>query len=93
MIKRQSAKKKGAVKITFTLPLETAPEATSVTGDFNGWDPLAHPLKKRSNGTRSVSVELTEGEAVEFRYLADGGHWFCDDTVDMTNDGNNIFTA
>ena len=87
MIKKQKLKS-GGTKVTFVLPLEDAPQATSVAGDFNGWNPLTHPLKKRSNGTRSVSVELAEGQSLQFRYLADGGHWFNDPDVEADDSGN-----
>ena len=87
MIKRQKSKG-GATKVTFVLPIEDAPADTSVVGDFNNWDPLANPMKKRSNGTRSASVEIGEGEVINFRYLADGGHWFCDSDTDITDEGN-----
>ena len=50
------------------------------SGDFNGWDASAHPLKKRSNGTRSVSVELPAGE-YRFKYCTEAGEWFCDPAV------------
>ncbi|HZA82675.1 MAG TPA: isoamylase early set domain-containing protein [Actinomycetes bacterium] len=59
-------------KITFVLPEDVG--QVSVVGDWNGWDPLTHPLRRRSNGTRSVSVKLSPG-AHAFRYLADGGRW------------------
>lgn len=65
-------------KITFAV--ETA-KAVSVVGDFNGWDPGAHPLQKRSNGKRSVSVVLPPGKWA-FRYLADGDQWFDDPDAD-----------
>ena len=64
MIKRAPAN--GAIKVTFALPVDDVDQAVSVVGDFNAWDPMAHPLRKRSNGTRSVSVELPAGEAVRF---------------------------
>ena len=41
-----------------------------------GW--IAHPLKKRSNGTRSTTLELERGERYSFKYLSDGGTWFND---------------
>ena len=68
------------VKVTFALPLTDVPDPVSVVGDFNGWDPFAHPLKKRSNGTRSVSVELPTGE-YRFKYCTADGEWFCDPQV------------
>ncbi|MDO8362667.1 MAG: isoamylase early set domain-containing protein [Actinomycetota bacterium] len=69
------------MKVTFALPLDEAVVATSVVGDFNDWDPLAHPLKKRSNGTRSVTLELPAG-SYRFKYLAEDGVWFCDPAAD-----------
>lgn len=92
MIQRKQLKN-GVTKVTFALPLDQAPEPTSVTGDFNGWDPLQHPMKKRSNGTRSASVEIAEGDVVQFRYLADGGVWFNETESDTNDDGNNILAA
>ena len=80
MIKR--SKDKGGVKLTFTLALTDTPQPVSVLGDFNSWDPLAHPLKKRSNGTRSVSVVVPAGQTFAFKYLAEGGTWFNDVDAD-----------
>jgi 1,4-alpha-glucan branching enzyme len=65
-----------ATKVTFAVPDDGTP--VSVVGDFNDWDPWTHPLKKRSNGTRSVVVAFSEGSLVRFRYLADGGTFFDD---------------
>ncbi|KQS56672.1 hypothetical protein ASG36_16550 [Geodermatophilus sp. Leaf369] len=66
------------VAVTFALEEQAVPGPVSVVGDFNGWTPGTHVLKKRSNGTRSVVVKLPAGEPVRFRYLADGGLWFDD---------------
>ena len=80
MIKR--SKDKAGVKLTFTLALTDTPNPVSVLGDFNGWDPHAHPLKKRTNGTRSASVVVAAGKSYAFKYLADGGTWFNDVEAD-----------
>ena len=66
-------KRKGT-KVTFVL---TDGGPVSVVGDFNDWNPMAHPLKKRSNGTRSVTVHVSRGRH-SFRYLAEGGSFFED---------------
>ncbi|CAB4540651.1 unannotated protein [freshwater metagenome] len=71
------------VKVTFALPSDEVAGNVSVLGDFNGWDPTAHPLKKRSNGTRSAVVELPPGE-YRFKYRTDAGEWFCDPQVAET---------
>ncbi len=85
MIKVQTNAKKKKATVTFSLSLADAPDAVSVAGNFNGWDPLAHPLKKRSNGTRSTKVELDLPARVEFKYLGEGGVWFNDADVDLTD--------
>jgi 1,4-alpha-glucan branching enzyme len=71
-------KRKSVVKVTFALPTSDVDQPVSVLGDFNGWDPLANPLKKRSNGTRSATVEVPAGSTFRFKYLAADGTWFCD---------------
>ena len=84
----KKAKDKDGVKVTFSLPLGDTPEAVSVLGDFNDWDPHAHPLKKRANGTRSASVVVEADQRYAFKYLADGGTWFNDIDADeyLTNE-------
>jgi 1,4-alpha-glucan branching enzyme len=81
MIKRAPAGQ--AVKLTFALPSEATPQAVSVVGDFNGWDPYAHPLKKRSNGTKSAVVTIATGQPVRFRYLDAEGRFFDDHDADF----------
>lgn len=71
--------KRNGTKLTFVLPVDTGP--VSVVGDFNGWDPLVHPLKKRSNGTRSVSIDVDPGSH-SFRYLAADGGFFDEPDAD-----------
>ena len=73
MLKRRSR------TITFVLPGDIGP--VSVVGDFNGWDPHSHPMRKRSNGTRSVTVEVPPGSH-PFRYLAEPGRFFDDADAD-----------
>ena len=56
----------------------------SVVGDWNDWDPYSHPLRRRSNGTRSVIVHLPSGTAYRFRYLADGGRFLDDPDMERS---------
>jgi hypothetical protein len=81
MIKRTKAP--GGTRVTFVLTSDTP---VSVVGDFNHWDPLAHPLKPRANGTRSVAVVLAAGTRTCFRYLEDGGRFFDDPDADAFED-------
>jgi 1,4-alpha-glucan branching enzyme len=71
----------GSVRVTFVLPAADPAGAVSVVGDFNGWNPYAHPLRKRSNGVRSAVVTMPAGTTLRFRYLAEGGVWFDDETA------------
>jgi len=73
--------------ITFSLPIDQVDQAVSVVGDFNNWNPYAHPLKKRSNGTRSVKVELEPGRSYRFKYLAEDGSWLTDPDADIVDNG------
>jgi 1,4-alpha-glucan branching enzyme len=75
------ARKSGNVKVTFALPAEECAAGCSVVGDFNEWVPGRHPMRRRSNGTRSTSVTLTAGSRVRYRYLGRNGHWFNDPEI------------
>lgn len=88
---RISPSKNSAVKIQFVLPDAAHTGAVSAVGSFNDWKPGAHKLVKRSNGTRSVSIEVPAGEPVTFRYLAEGGVWFDDpDAHEITHEGSRL---
>ena len=70
-------------------PLDTAAFGMpAVVGNFNDWTPGAHVLRRRSNGTRSVSVTVPTGSSVHFRYLGENGLWFDDpDAAVITDTG------
>ena len=81
LIKTAKPGRKGDVRVTFALPVDEPGGAVSVVGDFNDWDPFAHPLQRRANGIRSASVTVKAGSTLRFRYLAEGGVWFDDETA------------
>ena len=72
---------RGKVRVTFVLPATEPAGAVSVVGDFNDWNPHTHPFRKRSNGARSAVVTIPAGTTLHFRYLAEGGVWFDDETA------------
>ena len=76
---RKQVQKDGSVKITFAL---ADVDGVSLISDLNGWDPGVHPLKKRSNGLRSVSVTIPPGHVVKFRYVTSAGEFFDDPEAD-----------
>ncbi len=89
MIRRKTVE--GGVAVTFVLDDDTE-GPVSVVGDFNYWTPGAHLLRRRSNGTCSVTVTLPVGERVHFRYLASGGRWFDDPDADAHDGEGSLLT-
>ncbi len=79
---------KGCTQITFVLPQDTPEGPVSVVGDFNHWNPAAHPLEPRGDGARAASVTLPAHSAHSFRYLAAGDYWFDEEDADG-HDGTN----
>jgi hypothetical protein len=72
---RMGRSRGGDVRLTFVLPAGEPPGRVSVVGDFNGWRPGLHELRRRSNGTRSLALDVPEGTRIRFRYLAENDHW------------------
>ena len=81
MIKTTKPGRDGSVRVTFALPADEPDGPVSVVGSFNGWNPYAHPLRRRTNRTRSAAVTVPTGSTLHFRYLAEGGVWFDDETL------------
>ncbi len=93
MLKKQYLKNKPICKVTFTLPIEAAPDASEVRllGDFNNWswdDAVTLQLNKAEY---TVIIELEAGRRYEFRYLIDShiweNDWAADDYVPSPYDG------
>lgn len=80
MIKKARQGGADVVRVTFVLPADEPAGAVSVVGDFNDWNPFSHPLRRRGNGTRSAVAGVPAGSTVRFRYLAEGGLWFDDES-------------
>jgi hypothetical protein len=85
LIKTSKPGRDGKVRVTFTLPADEPDAPVSVVGDFNDWNPFAHPLRRRANRTRSAAVTVPAGSTLRFRYLAEGGVWFDDDSLPSEN--------
>ena len=93
MIKIAKPTRSGEVRVTFVLPATEPSGPVSVVGDFNEWDPHAHPLRKRGNGVRSAVVTIPAGSTLHFRYLAEGGVWFDDETAGARDAHGCTFTV
>ncbi|MFC9817665.1 hypothetical protein ACFVJM_37095 [Streptomyces virginiae] len=63
---------KGRTQVTFVLPEERPAGPVGVVGDCNHWNPAAHPLQPRGDGTRAAQVSLPAHSSHSLRYLAAG---------------------
>jgi 1,4-alpha-glucan branching enzyme len=79
MITKETAKKKGLVRVTFELSSTLWAERVNLVGEFNDWDTTATPMTRtRSDANWKARVELEEGKRYRFRYLVDGKEWLND---------------
>jgi 1,4-alpha-glucan branching enzyme len=83
-MKKRFLKSKPVCKVTFDLPGEAAGAARDVAllGDFNDWDAGRTRMKKRKDGSFSVTLDLDCNREYQFRYLIDGMRWENDRAAD-----------
>ena len=83
-LKKQYMKSSPVCKVTFRLPKDAAPDAStvSVVGEFNNWDMTEHQMKKLKNGDFTAIVELPCNREFRFRYLIDSCRWENDWSAD-----------
>ena len=93
MIKTAKPGRDGSVRVTFALPADEPDGAVSVVGNFNDWNPHTHPLRKRANQTRSAAVTVKAGTTLQFRYLAEGGVWFDDESAPVGQGPDAVITV
>ena len=93
MIKTSKPGRDGTVRVTFALPIDDPGGAVSVVGNFNDWNPYTHPLRKRANQTRSAAITVRAGSTLHFRYLAEDGVWFDDETVTAEHGHDAVITV
>ena len=84
-VTKRYSEDKQTCKVTFTIPKEIADNFTKVNllGDFNNWDPNADRFTEQgAEGNLTVTKVLPANNRYQFRYLADGEHWFNEDEAD-----------
>jgi len=76
-MKKRILKSKSVCKVTFELPSEAASTASSVhlVGDFNDWDMGETPMKRRKDGSYSVTIDLDCDREYQYKYLIDSETW------------------
>jgi 1,4-alpha-glucan branching enzyme len=83
MLKKKYIKSRNVTKVDFELPETQLPGATEVesvhlAGEFNDWDPTATPMKRGKDDSFRVTLDLEPEQEYQFRYVANGEHWFND---------------
>ena len=83
-MKKKYLKNKPVCKVTFSIAPEEIPIPKNVylVGDFNNWNLKTDKMKPLKNGTFTTTIDLTIGQAYQFRYLMDGARWENDDSAD-----------
>lgn len=74
MLTKVYSKKTRQTRVTFELPAELNAQTACLCGEFNSWDTTAHPMKRRKDGSFTLTIPLEAG-AHRFRYILDGERW------------------
>ncbi|MGD2137552.1 MAG: isoamylase early set domain-containing protein [Gammaproteobacteria bacterium] len=76
-MKKRFLKTRPVCKVTFELPREAASGASRIAlaGEFNDWDVETTLLKRRKDGSFSLTLDLPANREYQFRYLIDGRRW------------------
>jgi len=72
---RARAPEQSAEGVLFTHA--AAARSVSLCGDFNGWAPLADPMKQQADGTWTLRKKLAAGRHT-YKFLVDGTKWLTD---------------
>ncbi|MBU2490359.1 MAG: isoamylase early set domain-containing protein [Proteobacteria bacterium] len=83
-MKKSYSKDGKTCRVTFRLPADACQETDGicVAGEWNGWDALAHSMKKAKDGSFSLTLPLPANAEYQFRYVADGWLWQNDPQAD-----------
>lgn len=82
MIKKKPVRGSDKVSVTFSTPAALEASSVHLVGDFNQWDRQAHAMRRRKDGSWSITVRLPEGSSYQFLYLIDGERWLPDEAAD-----------
>ena len=69
-MKKNKKTNKGRKRVTFSCELTSVKEVF-LLGDFNQWNPKAHPMEKTADNIWQRSLLLEPG-TYEYKFLADG---------------------
>jgi serine protease AprX len=61
-------------RLTFVFHDDDA-EQVSLAGDFNGWSPIATPLKRNTSGLWSAEIVVPRVGRLEYKFIINGRRW------------------
>jgi len=82
MIEKKYLNTRDVCKVTFTLPEDIHAHFIALCGEFNDWNPSAHPMKKIRGSGYVVTLILKTGRSYQFKYVLDGNRWENDPQAD-----------
>lgn len=82
MIRKNYSSTGKVCRVTFSVPADVGAETARVCGEFNEWSKAGHPMKRRKDGSFSVTVSLKPERSYRFRYVLDGEHWMNEPEAD-----------
>ncbi len=76
-MKKRYLKTKPLCKVTFELPKDAALSANrvNIVGEFNEWNWDSTPMKRRKDGSYTITLDLETDREYQYRYLIDGRQW------------------
>ena len=76
-MKKRFLKTGSVCKVTFELPATAVNGGRKVAlaGDFNDWDRDGTLMKRRKDGSCSITLDLPSNREYQFKYLIDGMGW------------------
>ena len=76
-MKKRFLKTKPVCKVTFELPPQATSDASEVllAGEFNDWDTSDSRMKRRKDGSYSITLDLPVNREYQFKYLINDDVW------------------
>ena len=83
-MKKRFLKTRPVCKVTFEMPPEAINGARKVAlvGDFNDWNADSALMKRRKDGSYSITIDLPANREYQFKYLIDDTCWENDWSAD-----------
>jgi len=69
-------------RVTFELPSEVNAQKASLCGDFNQWNQESHPMKRRKDGSFTLTISLKPGQQYCYKFFLDEVRWENDWTAE-----------